>query len=320
MFENIKAAKMRLKGVANITPVFTSRTLNEILGAEIYFKCENFQRMGAFKFRGAYNCISQLSDSEKAKGVVTFSSGNHAQAVALVGRMLNIKTTVIMPDNAPATKLEASKEYGTTVVQYDPKTGSRKEIAREFVESKGYSLIPPFDHPDIIAGQGTAVMEMLEETGSLDLLLVPCGGGGLLSGSAIAAKGMFPACQVTGIEPELGDDGTKSFYSKVLHRIKTPDTIADGTRTSSLGDITFPLILDYVDEMRTVPEQAIMEAVQFLFYRMKIVVEPSGALGLAALLSSAVIPRGRIGVLLSGGNIDANTINTILNAEFEKNT
>jgi threonine dehydratase len=316
MLKNVKDACKRLKGVANITPVLTSRTLNQILGAEIYFKCENFQRMGAFKFRGAYNCISQLTDDEKARGVVAFSSGNHAQAVALVGRMLNIKTTVIMPDNAPTTKLEAAKEYGATVVQYDPKTESRDEIAKEFVDNQGYTLIPPFDHPDIIAGQGTAVMEMLEETGSLDMLLVPCGGGGLLSGSAIAAKGLFPTCQVIGIEPELGDDATKSFYSKTLHRVKTPDTIADGTRTQSLGDITFPLILEYVDEMKTVSEQAIIEAVQFLFYRMKLVVEPSGALGLAALLSGAVTPKGRIGVLISGGNIDANTINKILNEKF----
>ena len=313
MLKNVKAAHKRLKGVANITPVLTSRTLNQILGAEIYFKCENFQRMGAFKFRGAYNCISQLTDDEKARGVVAFSSGNHAQAVALVGRMLDIKTTVIMPDNAPTTKLEAAKEYGATVVQYDPKTEVREEIAKEFVDNQGYTLIPPFDHPDIIAGQGTTVMEMLEETGSLDMLLVPCGGGGLLSGSAIAAKGLSPTCQVIGIEPELADDATKSFYSKTLHKVKTPDTIADGTRTQSLGDITFPLVLDYVDEMKTVSEQAIIEAVQFLFYRMKLVVEPSGALGLAALLSGAVTPKGRIGVLISGGNIDAKTINMILN-------
>lgn len=316
MLEKILAAKNRLKGIANITPVLTSRTLNETLGAEVYFKCENFQRMGAFKFRGAFNCISQLTKEEKARGVVAFSSGNHAQAVALVGKMLNIKTTVLMPTNAPETKLEGAREYGATVVQYNPRTESREEIAKEFVETKGYTLIPPFNHPDIIAGQGTAVMEMLEETGDLDMLLVPCGGGGLLSGSAIAAKGLSPNCQVIGIEPELGDDATKSFYSKTLHSVKTPDTIADGTRAQSLGDITFPLILDYVDEMKTVSEQAIIEAVQFLFYRMKLVVEPSGALGLAALLSGAVVPKGRIGILVSGGNIDSNTIQTILNDNF----
>jgi threo-3-hydroxy-L-aspartate ammonia-lyase len=318
MLKSIEAANKRLKGIANITPVLTSRSLNKVLGAEIYFKCENFQRMGAFKFRGAYHCISQLTDDEKSRGVVAFSSGNHAQAVALVGRMLKINTTVLMPDNAPTTKLEAAKEYGATVVQYDPKVDSREEIAKEFVKNKGFTLIPPFNHLDIVAGQGTAVMEMLEETGNLDMLLVPCGGGGLLSGSAIAAKGLSPDCQVIGIEPELGDDATKSFYSKTLHSIKNPDTIADGVRTPSLGDITFPLILDYVDQMKTVSEQAIIEAVQFLFYRMKLVVEPSGALGLAALLSKAVIPKGRIGILISGGNIDANTIKKILNEKLEK--
>ena len=312
MFKQIEAAHQRLKGVANATPVLTSRTLNDRLSAEVFFKCENYQRMGAFKFRGAYNCISQLSDEEKARGVVAFSSGNHAQAVALVGRMMDIKTTVIMPDNAPATKLKAAKEYGTTVVQYDPKTQNREKLAKEYVESKGYALVPPFNHPEIIAGQGTAAMELFEETGGLDKLLVPCGGGGLLSGCAIAAKGMHPDCEVIVVEPELGDDATRSFYSKTLHSIDTPNTIADGTRTQSLGDITFPLILEHVDAMATVSEQAIIDAVEFLFYRMKLVVEPSGALGLAALMSNAVDSNGRIGVVLSGGNIDAETINTVL--------
>jgi threonine dehydratase len=317
MLEKIKDAKKRLAGFSNVTPVLTSRTLNQMLEAEIYFKCENFQRMGAFKFRGAFNCISQLTEAEKARGVVAFSSGNHAQAVALVGKMLNIKTTVLMPDNAPKTKLEAAKEYGATVLQYDPKTESREKIAKELVENNGYTLIPPFDHLEIISGQGTAVMEMLEETGSLDKLLVPCGGGGLLSGSAISAKGLFPNCRVIGIEPKLGDDATKSFYSKTLHSVKTQATIADGTRTPSLGKITFPLVLEYVDAMKTVSEQAIIEAVQFLFYRMKLVVEPSGALGLAALLSRAVIPEGRVGILISGGNIDSETINTVLNTSTD---
>jgi threonine dehydratase len=315
MLEKIKAAKMRLKGVANVTPVLTSRTLNKMLGAQIYFKCENFQRMGAFKFRGAFNCISQLTEAEKSRGVVAFSSGNHAQAVALVGRLLNIRTTVVIPDNAPTTKVEATKEYGAAVVIYDPKREDREEIADEFAKNKGYKLIPPFDHPEIIAGQGTAAMEMLEETGSLDQLLVPCGGGGLLSGSAIAAKGLFPNCQVIGIEPELGDDATRSFYSKTLHSIKTPATIADGTRTTSLDELSFPLVLNFVDEMKTVSELAIIKAVQFMFYRMKLVVEPSGALGLAALLMRSVIPEGRIGVIISGGNIDSKTINTVLATE-----
>jgi threonine dehydratase len=312
MLTKIEAAKRRLQGVAHITPVVTSRTLNKRLGAEIYFKCENFQRMGAFKFRGAYNCISRLTEAEKARGVVAFSSGNHAQAVALVGKLLKTKTTVIVPGNAPATKIEAAKEYGTTLVQYNPETESREELAEAYVEKKNYTLIPPFDHPDIIAGQGTAAMEMLEQTGCLDMLLVPCGGGGLLSGSAIASKGLCPDCRVIGIEPELGDDATRSFYSKTLQRVNASATIADGTRTPSLGKITFPLVLEYVDAMRTVSERAIIEAVQFLFYRMKLVVEPSGALGLAALLQKAVVPKKRIGVVLSGGNIDAKTIHTVL--------
>ena len=313
MFKRIEAAKRRLLGVAHETPVLTSRTLNECLGAEIYFKCENFQRAGAFKFRGAYNCISQLTEAEKARGVVAFSSGNHAQAVALVGRMLKIQTTVIVPENAPATKIEAAKGYGATLVQYDPEAESREELANAYVEKERCALIPPFDHPDIIAGQGTAAMEMLEQTGGLDTLLVPCGGGGLLSGSAIASKGLCPDCTVIGIEPELGDDATRSFYTKTLQCVSTPATIADGTRTPSLGKITFPLVLEFVDEMRTVSERAIVEAVQFLFYRMKLVVEPSGALGLAALLQKTVVPEGRVGVLLSGGNIDAKTIHTVLN-------
>ena len=312
MFEKIQDAQQRLKGVAHRTPVLTSSTLNKKLGAEIFFKCENFQRMGAFKFRGAYNCISQLSDAEKAKGVVAFSSGNHAQAVALVGKMFDIKTTIIMPNNAPATKLVATKEYGANVVQYDPQTESREAIASEYAEKQGCALIPPFNHLEIIAGQGTAALELLQETGELDSLLIPCGGGGLLSGSAIAAKGLAPECQVIGIEPELGDDATQSYYSKTLTRIDIPNTIADGTRTQSLGDITFPLILEHVDAMKTVSEEAIIEAVQFLFYRMKLVAEPSGALGLAALLSGAVKAQGRIGIVISGGNIDAETMVQVL--------
>jgi threonine dehydratase len=312
MFKDIEAARIRLKGIANITPILTSSTLNKMLNAEIYFKCENFQRVGAFKFRGAYNCISQLTDDQKSRGVVAFSSGNHAQAVALVGSMLGIKTTIIMPNNAPVTKLQATIGYGAEVVQYDPQTESREAIAAEMVEANGYALVPPFNHIDIIAGQGTAVLEMLEQTDDLDSILVPCGGGGLLSGSAIAAKGKSPGCKVIGIEPELGDDATRSFYSKTLHTIETPDTIADGTRTTSLGSLTFPLILEHVDEMKTVSEDSIIQAVQFLFYRMKLVVEPSGALGLAALLSQAVSMRGRIGVLISGGNIDSETMRRIL--------
>ena len=312
MFDKILAAKKRLHGHANRTPVMSSRTLNQMVGAEIFFKCENFQRIGAFKFRGAFNAISQLSDAEKARGVLTHSSGNHAQAVALVGRLLDIRTTIVMPNNAPAIKRAATEEYGATVVEYDPAEESRIDIANELAQQKGYTLIPPYDHMDVVFGQGTAALELFEELGDLDLLLMPCGGGGLLSGSAIAARGMSPACRVIGIEPELADDATRSFHTKVLHSVNNPPTIADGIRTPSLGKITFPLVLEYVNDMRTVSELDIMEAVRFLFYRMKLVIEPSGALGLAALLSKAVAAEGKVGIILSGGNIDAATMKTIL--------
>jgi len=314
MFEKILAAKQRLKGHANVTPVHTSRTLNELLGAEVYLKCESFQRIGAFKFRGAFNSISQLTKAEKARGVLTYSSGHHAQAVALVGRLLGVQTTIIMPDNAPATKRAATEGYGATIIEYDPAEQSREDIAKKLEAEHGYTLIPPYDHIDVIAGQGTAALELFEEVGDLDMLLTPCGGGGLLSGSAIAARGMSPGCRVIGIEPELADDATKSFHTKELHTVHNPPTIADGTRTPSLGKITFPLVLEYVDDMKTVSEESIIEAVKFLFYRMKLVVEPSGALGLAALLSNAVVAEGRVGIIISGGNIDAATMTTILNS------
>jgi threonine dehydratase len=313
MFKQVQAAKERLKGSANVTPVMSSRTLNQFVGANVFFKCENFQRIGAFKFRGAFNSISQLSKAEKTRGVITYSSGNHAQAVALVGQMMNIQTTIVMPNNAPTTKRAATEDYGATIVEYDPEKASREDIAKKLETHNGFTMIPPYDHIQVIAGQGTAALEMFEEIGPLDMLLTPCGGGGLLSGSAIAAKGISPGCRVMGIEPKLADDATKSFHTKKLHRVENPPTIADGTRTPSLGKLTFPLVLEYVDDMKTVSEKAIIEAVQFLFYRMKLVVEPSGALGLAALLSQVVVPEGRVGIILSGGNIDADTMITILN-------
>ena len=312
MFDAVLSAKTRLKGHGHITPILTSHTLNQMVGADIYLKCENFQKAGAFKFRGAFNAMSRLSQAQRARGVVTYSSGNHAQAVAMVGRLLGIQTTIVMPENAPATKRAATESYGATVVAYNPDSASRKEIAEALQAQYGYTMVPPFDHTDIVAGQGTAALEMLETLQHLDALLVPCGGGGLLSGSAIAAKNICPACRVVGIEPELADDATRSFYTRQLHSIHNPQTIADGTRTSSLGSITFPLILEYVDAMKTVSESAIKEAVRFLFFRMKLVVEPSGALGLAALLSLTGWGKGRIGVILSGGNIDAATMKTIL--------
>jgi len=312
LFENVLSARERLRGQANATPVFTSRTLDGLVGARVFLKGENFQRGGAFKFRGAYNAISRLSDAEKSRGVLTYSSGNHAQAVALVGRLLGVPTVIVMPENAPAVKRAATEAYGARIVSYDPERATRESIALDLQRTGGYTLIPPYDHLDVVAGQGTAALELLEETGPLDGLLVPCGGGGLLSGSAIAARGLRPSCRVIGVEPELADDATKSFRTKVLHTVKNPPTIADGTRTPSLGKITFPLVLEYVDDMATVTEAAIGEAVRFLLYRMKLVVEPSGALGVAALLSGAVRPAGRVGVILSGGNIDGATLTSLL--------
>ena len=314
LFDQVKAARKRIAGHAHVTPVLTSRTLNRTTGAEVLLKCENFQRMGAFKFRGAFNAMSQLSDEQKKKGVITYSSGNHAQAVALVGRLLGIQTTVVMPDNAPAVKRAATEQYGATVIDYKPDETTREIISAELSSERDYTLVPPYDHINIVAGQGTAALELFEKADALNMLLVPCGGGGLLSGTAIAAKGCDPRCRVIGIEPELADDATRSFHTGILHTVKNPPTIADGTRTPSLGKLTFPLVREYVDDMKTVSEHAIFEAVKFLLYRMKLVVEPSGALGLAALLSGAVKPKGRIGVILSGGNMDGRTMKQILDS------
>jgi len=312
LFGRVQDAAARLRGNANITPTMTSRTLNECLGAEVFLKCENFQRIGAFKFRGAYNAMSRLSAAERRRGVISFSSGNHAQAVALVGRLLGIQSTVVMPEDAPVIKREATAGYGAQVILYDPRVRSREEIARELQQQHGFTLIPPFDHIDIVTGQGTSALELCEQVKGIDMLLVPCGGGGLLSGCAIAAKGMNAKCQVMGVEPEVADDATRSYYSGTLQTVINPPTIADGTRTPSLGKITFPLVLKFVDAMKTVSEDAIKEAVRLLFYRLKLVVEPSGALGLAALLSGKVQGRGRVGVILSGGNIDGPTMQRIL--------
>ena len=313
MFELVQAASKRLRGHAHVTPIMSSQTLNQSAGAEVFLKCENFQRVGAFKFRGAYNAMSQLSDKDAKRGVITHSSGNHAQAIALVGRLLDIQTTIVMPDDAPATKRAATKAYGAAIVEYNPQETTREKISENLEREHGYILIPPYDHVDIVAGQGTAALELFEEIDSLDMLLVPCGGGGLLSGSAIAARGSAPACQVIGIEPELADDATRSFQTGRLHTVENPPTIADGTRTPSLGKhVTFPFVLKYVDDMKTVSEAAIIKAVKFLFYRMKLVVEPSGALGVAALLSGVIRPQGRVGVIISGGNIDGNTMREIL--------
>ncbi len=316
--QKIEQAKQRLTNVVNLTPVLQSSSLNQQLGANIYFKCENFQKVGAFKFRGAYNAISQLSSEQKEKGIIAYSSGNHAQAVALVGQILNVSTTIVMPNNAPKTKLQATKAYGAKVVIFDPENTTREIVAEKHNQDNSLTLIKPFDNENVIAGQGTVALDFIEQLGSadtnvtLDRMLAPCGGGGLLSGTAIATKGKLPNCKVIGIEPEMADDATKSFYTGQLHSNPNPPTIADGTRTTSLGELTFPLVREYVDEMKTVSEEAIKEAVRFFYYRMKIVVEPSGALGVAALMSGVVEAKGNVGVIVSGGNIDGQTMSDIL--------
>ena len=304
-YEDIEAAALRIAGQAHRTPVMTSSSVNVRTGALVFFKCENLQRMGAFKFRGAFNALAKLTLQERERGVIAFSSGNHAQAVALAGRELGIATIIVMPTDAPAVKLEATRGYGAEVVLYDPKTQDRESIARGIAGKRGLTLIPPFDHPDIIAGQGTAAKELIDETGPLDYLFVPCGGGGLISGSALAAAALSPGCKVIGVEPEAGDDATRSFKSGKLQTCSNPDTIADGARTASLGQLTFPMVLSLVHDMTTVNDAALMRTMRYLMERMKIVVEPTGALGAAGLLEGGRDLAGqRVGVILSGGNID----------------
>jgi threonine dehydratase len=312
LYPHILAAADRLQGQAHRTPVFTSQDLNQRTGAQVFLKAESFQKIGAFKFRGAYNAISQLSPQEQGRGVITFSSGNHAQAVAKVGQLLGVKTCIVMPTNAPSTKLAATRGYGAEVILYNPEEASREALARDLAAQHGYVVIPPYDDERVLSGQGTAALELYQDHPGLDYLLVPVGGGGLLSGCAIAAKGLAPHTKVIGIEPQLADDGARSFKSGQLVAIHNPPTIADGTRTPSLGQITFPLIQHYVDDFHTVSEEAIKGAVRYLFYRMKLVVEPSGGLGVAALLGGGLKLQGRVGVILSGGNIDAATMSLIL--------
>jgi threonine dehydratase len=304
-FDRVRQAAERLRGVAHRTPVATSRTLDERLGARLFLKCENLQRMGAFKFRGAYNSVAQLGPDERARGVLAYSSGNHAQAIALACRLLGARATIVMPDNAPAAKRLATEGYGARVVSYDRAREKREEIAERMQREGGQVLIPPYDHEEVIAGQGTAALELIEEAGELDLLLAPCGGGGLLSGSALAARALLPRCRVIGVEPELADDATRSFRSGTLQTVHNPPTIADGARTPSLGTLTFPLVRANVDDMTTVPDEALVRAMRFVWERMKLVVEPTGVLGLAAALAGRVDVRGlRVGVILSGGNVD----------------
>jgi threonine dehydratase len=303
-FDDVARAHERIKGKAHRTPVLTSATVDALTGASVFFKCENLQRMGAFKFRGAYNALSQLSPEDRRRGVIAFSSGNHAQAVALAGKLLGVATTIVMPAAAPKVKLDATRGYGAEVVTYQ-KDEDRENVTREIAEQRNLKIIPPFDHPHIVAGQGTAAKELFEDAGALDYLLVPCGGGGLLSGSALAARGLAPQCKVVGVEPAAGDDATQSFKQKKLVKIAVPDTIADGARTTSLGEVTFPIVRDYVSDMLTVTDDELLAAMFFLWERMKIVVEPTGALAFCALLQKKLsAPGARVGVILSGGNVD----------------
>jgi threo-3-hydroxy-L-aspartate ammonia-lyase len=305
-YADVETAARRLKGHAHATPVLTSRSLDSSTGATVFLKCENFQRMGAFKFRGAFNALSSLDETSRARGVIAFSSGNHAQAVALAARLLGISASIVMPRDAPAAKLEATRGYGGQVVLYDRYTESREAIAQRLAAESGGTVIPPFDHPDVIAGQGTAAAELIAESGSLDCLFVPLGGGGLLAGSLLATQALSPACKVYGVEPAAGNDGQRSFRQGSIVRIDVPRTIADGAQTQSLGSLTFEIIRERAADVFTATDEELIDCMRFLAERMKIVVEPTGCLGLAAVRSRrAELAGRRVGIILSGGNVDA---------------
>lgn len=304
-YEDIIQAHQRIAGFALKTPVLTSSTANQQTGAQLFFKCENFQHMGAFKFRGAYNALVKLAPEQQAKGVIAFSSGNHAQAIALSARKLGIRAVIVMPKDAPAAKIAATRGYGGEVVLYDRYLEDREAISRQLAQEQGLTLIPPYDHPDVMAGQGTAAKELFEEVGELDVLLVPLGGGGLLSGCATVAKALYPNCQVIGVEPAAGNDGQQSFRSGKIVKIDTPVTIADGAQTPALGHYTFPVIQERVDNILTATDDQLISAMKFFTSRMKIVVEPTGCLGAAVAFSDELDLRGkRVGVIISGGNVD----------------
>ncbi|HSV80789.1 MAG TPA: threo-3-hydroxy-L-aspartate ammonia-lyase [Ramlibacter sp.] len=314
-FDDVLAAAARIEGHAHKTPVLTSRTVNEELGAEVFFKCENLQRMGAFKFRGAFNALSKFTPAQRKAGVVAFSSGNHAQAIALSAKLLGIPATIVMPHDAPAAKVAATKGYGGKVVVYDRYREDREQIGRELADKHGLTLIPPYDHPDVLAGQGTAARELFEEVGPLDAFFAPLGGGGLLSGCALAARALAPACRIYGVEPEAGNDGQQSFRSGAIVHIATPSTIADGAQTQHLGNITFTIIRRDVTDILTASDAELVACMGFLASRMKLVVEPTGCLALAAARQLKSQLRGqRVGVLLSGGNVDLARFCSLLSA------
>jgi len=304
-YNDVAAAAKRLEGVAHRTPVLTSRTIDQAMNAQVFFKCENFQRIGAFKFRGAYNALSQFSPAQKRAGVLAFSSGNHAQAVALAAQLLGIPATILMPLDAPAAKVAATNGYGATVVTYDRYTEDREALSQAMAERDGLTLIPPYDHADIIAGQGTAAKELFEEVGTLDAFFVCLGGGGLLAGSALAARALSPQCKVYGVEPAAGNDGQQSFRSGHIVNIPTPQTIADGAQTQHLGALTFGIIRRDVDDVLTATDAELVECMRFFAQRMKMIVEPTGCLGFAAAKTmSETLAGKRVGVLVSGGNVD----------------
>ena len=311
--DDIRDAAAVLKGVAHHTPVLTSRTLDGLVGAEVFLKCENLQRTGAFKFRGAYNAVSRLTPEQRAKGIAAYSSGNHAQAVALAAREFGSTAVILMPEDTPASKRAATAGYGAEVVTYDRYTGDRVAIGEALAAERGLALIPPYEHPDVIAGQGTVALELIEETGDLGALLAPIGGGGLMAGSSTAAKGLLPGIRIVGVEPEVADDTKRSLEAGERVKIPVPRTIADGQAASTPGELTFSINRRLVDEIALVSEDEIRAAMRFAFERMRIVMEPSGATGLAALLAGKVagLPR-RVGVIISGGNIDATRFSELL--------
>ncbi len=308
-FDDIDAASHRIDGVAHRTPVITSRTVDARTGATVFFKCETLQRGGAFKFRGAYNALLRLDAAQRRRGVVAFSSGNHAQAVALAGKLLDIPRVIVMPSDSPAVKRIATAEYGAEVLLYDREREDREAIGRRLSEERGLAVIPPYNHADVIAGAGTVARELIREVGQLDMLVTPCGGGGLLSGTALSAAALSPGCRVIGVEPLAGDDATRTFKSGTLQTVKNPDTVADGARTASLGSLTFPLVMANVADMLAVDDPTLLRAMFFLWERLKLVVEPTGALAAAAVLEGLVDVRGlRVGVVLSGGNVDLSQV------------
>ncbi|ANS42466.1 threo-3-hydroxy-L-aspartate ammonia-lyase [Serratia inhibens] len=306
---DISAAAEILAGHALRTPVMTSHQADHLTGAKLFFKCENFQRVGAFKFRGAYNAIAQLSEAQRKAGVIAFSSGNHAQAMALAARELGVNVTIVMPNDAPETKLAATRGYGANVVIYQRHSENREEITQRLAAEQGLSIVPPYDHPQVMAGQGTATKELIEEVGPLDVLLVSTGGGGLLSGSAIAAHHWSPGCRVYGVEPQAGNDVQQAFRSGQPVRIPVPKTIADGAQTQQVGTLTFPIIQQYVEDILTVTDAQLCRQMRFFMERMKMVVEPTGCLAAAAAMNSLLDLRGKkVGVIVSGGNVDVDKI------------